>query len=87
MIIGFGNTGGFVGSNVWLAREAPTFRTGVAVCLGLFFMSAIFSTIYYLGLRAENARRDRGERDYRYTEEADELDNMGDDHPTWRYIL
>ncbi len=53
----------------------------------MLVLVGITATIYYLGLRAENARRDRGERDYRYTEEADELDNMGDDHPTWRYTL
>ena len=87
MVIGLGNSGGFIGSNVWLTREAPTYVTGVSVSMSLMIFCGICSTVYFFDLRAENRRRDMGGRDYRYTEEADDLDNMGDDHPTWRYTL
>lgn len=40
-----------------------------------------------MGLQAENKLRERGGRDYRFTDEADELDNMGDDHPSWRFTF
>lgn len=85
MIIGLGNSGGFIGSNIWLQTEAPTYVTGVAVSMALMIFCCFCSTIYFFGIRAENRKRDRGGRDYRYTQEADELDNMGDDHPSWRY--
>ncbi|UNI24979.1 hypothetical protein JDV02_010692 [Purpureocillium takamizusanense] len=87
MILGCGNVGGIIGSNIWLAREAPTFKTGVSISLAFLVLCGIASTGYYMGLRAENQLRDRGGRDYRLTEEADELDNMGDDHPSWRYTF
>ena len=87
MIIGGGNAGGIVGSNIWLTREAPLYRTGVSVTLALLILCGLGSTGYYLGLRAENRRRERGGRDYRFTDEADELDNMGDDHPAWRFTF
>jgi hypothetical protein len=86
MIIGGGNAGGIVGSNIWLSREAPGYKTGISVSLALLILCGLSSTGYYIGLRAENKRRDRGGRDYRFTDEAD-LDNMGDDHPAWRYTF
>lgn len=39
----------------------------------------------FFGIKAENRKRDRGGRDYRFTEEAADLDNMGDDHPHFRF--
>ncbi|KAJ6444253.1 histidine acid phosphatase [Purpureocillium lavendulum] len=87
MIQSGGNFGGIIGSNIWLGREAPAYRTGVSVTLACLVLCGIGSTGYYLGLRAENRRRDRGERDYRLTEEASEVDNLGDDHPSWRFTF
>lgn len=87
MIIGGGNSGGIIGSTTWLNRETPYYKTGVSVSLSLLITCGILSTVYFFGLRAENQRRDRGGRDYRYTDEAEDLDNMGDDHPSWRYTF
>jgi hypothetical protein len=43
---------------------------------------------FFFGLRKENKLRDAGGRDYRYGgEEKDELGNMGDDHPGFRFVL
>jgi len=87
MIIGGGNVGGIVGSNIWLAREAPGYKTGVSVSLAFLILCGLASTGYYMGLQAENKLRERGGRDYRFTDEAAELDNMGDDHPSWRFTF
>lgn len=38
MIIGGGNVGGIVGSNIWLAREAPGYKTGVSVSLAFLIL-------------------------------------------------
>ena len=51
----------------------------------MLLLCGVMCTIFFFGLRAENKKRDRGGRDYRYTEERDELDNMGDDFPSFRY--
>lgn len=47
------------------------------------WLCAISCTILLFGVRAENRKRDRGERDYRLDEQ--DVDNMGDDHPRFRF--
>jgi hypothetical protein len=38
-----------------------------------------------LGLWWENRLRDRGKRDYRLRLPTDEAENLGDDHPSFRF--
>ncbi|KAF2096543.1 MFS general substrate transporter [Rhizodiscina lignyota] len=83
MQVGFGNIGGIVASNVYLAREAPKYPTGYGVSLGFLWMCAICCTILFFGLKWENKKRDRGERDHRLQEP--DADNLGDDHPHFRF--
>ncbi|CAK5283159.1 unnamed protein product [Mycena citricolor] len=65
MVIGFGNINGAVSSNVYRAKDRPWYRLGHGDGLVLMYIviGIIASTTYHLALRAENARRDRGERD------------------------
>lgn len=80
--IGFGNLGGIVASNVFFDREAPLYRTGYGVCLGMLCLCAVACTSLYFGVVKENRRRVRGERDDRLN--GPDADNLGDDHPHWR---
>ncbi|KAF2868954.1 major facilitator superfamily domain-containing protein [Massariosphaeria phaeospora] len=82
MQVGFGNIGGIVASNVFLQRESPTYRTGYGVSLGLLWICGVACTALFFLVRAENRKRDRGERDYRLSEA--DADNLGDDHPGFR---
>ena len=45
------------------------------------------ATGFYFYLRWENAAREAGKRDYRYNLPADEVDNLGDDDPRFRFVL
>ncbi|KAI0399989.1 major facilitator superfamily domain-containing protein [Xylaria palmicola] len=81
--IGLGNIGGIVASNIFITSEAPRFRTGYSVSLGFLGLCAAACTTLFLGARRENQKRDRGERDYRL--EKPEANNLGDDHPSWRF--
>ncbi|KAI1272103.1 major facilitator superfamily domain-containing protein [Xylaria sp. FL0933] len=81
--IGFGNVGGIVASNIFLQNDAPLFQTGYGVSLGFLGISAVACTVLFFGVRRENRKRDRGERDYRL--ERDDIHNLGDDHPHWRF--
>ncbi|KIJ55285.1 hypothetical protein M422DRAFT_73264 [Sphaerobolus stellatus SS14] len=63
MAIGFGNLQGIVSSNVYRAKSAPWYTLGHAIQLGYIGLSFICTSILMLLLRAENKRRDRGERD------------------------
>lgn len=70
-----------------MQSEAPTYHTGFGTGLGMLFAGILAATGYFLYLRWENAARDAGKRDWRYNLPADELDNLGDDDPKFRFIL
>jgi MFS family permease len=83
--IGLGNCGGIVASLIYQSTDAPLYLTGFRVSVGLLAMSAILLTVFVLGLRRENGKRDRGERDWRLREA--DRDNLGDDHPQFRHVF
>jgi len=81
--VGIGNCGGIIASNVFIITEKPRYKTGFGTAMGLLCFCAIMATLMFLGLKFENRKRDRGDRDYRLDESS--LDNMGDDHPSFRF--
>ncbi|KAK3065190.1 hypothetical protein LTS18_006740 [Coniosporium uncinatum] len=81
--VGFGNCGGLIASNIFFTTESPLYKDGYGTALGLLWMCAISCTVLYVGVRRENAKRDRGERAYRL--QLMDADDLGDDHPSWRY--
>jgi len=84
MQVGLGNIGGIVASNIFFEREAKDARypTGYGVSLGLLWICGAACTVLFWFVKRENAKRDRGERDYRL--EKEDRDNLGDDHPHFR---
>ena len=85
MQVGFGNCGGIVASNIFITTEAPTYPVGFGVSLALIWVCGLACTTFLFGLRRENKKRDRGERDDRYHLPQEELENLGDDHPAFRF--
>lgn len=85
MQIGFGNCGGLVASNIFIASEAPTYHTGFGVSLGMVWICGIACMVFFGWLVRENRLRDAGKRDYRYEWSQEELSNLGDDHPSFRF--
>lgn len=83
MQIGFGNAGGIVASNIYFATQAPYYKTGYGTALGLIWVTALACTVLLVGNILENRKRERGERDYRLGQE--DADNLGDDHPHFRF--
>ncbi|KAJ5982588.1 hypothetical protein N7451_012688 [Penicillium sp. IBT 35674x] len=83
--IGFGNCGGFVASNIFPSSEAPYYTVGYGTSLGLIWVCVIASVIFFLILRRENSRRDQGVVDYRLALGLEEVRNLGDDHPEFRF--
>ncbi|KAJ7117834.1 MFS general substrate transporter [Mycena epipterygia] len=63
MVISFGNINGAVSSNVYRAKDKPWYPLGHGLVLMYIIIGILASTGYHFALRAENARRDRGERD------------------------
>lgn len=85
MQVGFGNSGGLVASNVFLNSEKPYYPTGFGASLGLVWVCGLACTALFFWCRRENQIRDAGGRDHRYNLPGDELNNMGDDHPAFRF--
>ncbi|TVY78318.1 putative transporter [Lachnellula suecica] len=85
MQIGIGNIGGIVASNIFIPKESPRYTTGYGVSLAMLLLCGLMCTGFFFGLRAENKKRGRGGRDYRFTDERAELGNMGDDFPSFRH--
>jgi len=83
--IGLGNAGGIVASNVFITKQAPRYKTGYGTSLAMLLMCGVMCTVFYVGLKRENRKRDSGGRDYRFHKEREELENMGDDHPGFRF--
>lgn len=83
MQVGFGNCGGIVASNIFLASEEPLYHTGYGTSLALVWVCGIACTVMFFGVLHENKKRDRGDRDWRLDQS--DIGNMGDDHPAWRF--
>jgi dipeptide/tripeptide permease len=82
--VAFGNISGIIASTIY---TKPPFTRPYGAGLALMFCCFLFSTAYWWGLRRENKKRDRGERDYRYQYSRERLANMGDDYPSFRFAL
>lgn len=85
MQIGFGNCGGLVASNVFFDSEAPTYATGFGVSLGMVWICGVACVVFFAYLHRENRMREQGKRDHRYQWPREELENLGDDHPSFRF--
>jgi len=83
--IGVGNVGGIIGSNIFLANEAPLYKTGYSTGMSLLILGLILCTVFYFGMMRENRIRDAGGRDDRLLLPEEELKNLGDDHPRFRF--
>lgn len=82
-----GNIAGIIGGNIFLTREAPSFPTGYGVALAFMWVGFACATAMALLMWRENKARDAGKRDDRLTAPKDQLDNMGDYHPSFRFTL
>lgn len=86
MQVGFGNIGGIIASNIYITDQKPTYPVGYGVSLGLIWLCGIACTVLFIGMRLENKKRDRGERDHRLSLPKEERENLGDDHPSFRFV-
>lgn len=83
--IGIGNCGGLVASNIFLSSEAPLYQTGYGVSLGLVWLCGMSAVIFFYLLWRENKQREQGERDFMLSLNPEEVDNLGDAHPHFRF--
>ncbi|KAJ8120511.1 hypothetical protein ONZ43_g2797 [Nemania bipapillata] len=82
-----GNIVGVVAANIFIAHEAPRYLTGYGTCLGFTWLGGIAATALFVGMWVENRKREAGERDDRLSRPVEEVRNMGDYHPSFRFTL
>jgi hypothetical protein len=58
LLVTIGNFGGFIGSNIFLDKEAPKYPAGFGTCLGILIVSVSMTILLRLGLQRENKRKD-----------------------------
>lgn len=78
-----------MGSNIFLAHEAPTYNLGFGLCLAMLVVFGVFwPAIYRIILKRINKQRDEMDRDeILRTNSEEELADMGDLSPLSRYAL
>ena len=84
MQISIGNLGAVLGTQLYRSNSGPRFFLGHGFALGYLCLNVVVVGVLWAILRAENARRDRGERNSRLDGvSADEW--LGDEDPRWRF--
>ena len=82
-----GNVAGIIGAFIFIKTEAPTYKTGYGVALGMMWFGALCAVTMAGLMWRENRKRERGERGDRLTLRDGDRSNMGDWHPSFRFTL
>ena len=88
LLISLGNLGGIIGSNIYLAKEAPHYWTGYGFSLAILVVAIIVTLILrflYARINRQREAMDRVVIEQQYS--LQELLDMGDKAPTFRYSL
>lgn len=84
--MGFGTMGGAAASNFYRSSDAPRYRLGHILVLVFAVIGLVSMATYYIICTKVNAKREaEADRVLQYTDE--ELLDMGDKAPTYRYKL
>lgn len=87
-VFSLGNIGGAVSGQIYRAEWAPRYVPGHAINLGLYGISLVAGALLWASYRADNARRDREEGVARRRGlVGEDLGDLGDRHPHYRYLL
>lgn len=83
--IGVGNCGGIIASNIYLQKQKPRYPVGFGVSLGLVWLCGCSAIVFLVLIKLENKWRSQGRRDHRLNAPSEEVDNLGDDHPSFKF--
>lgn len=85
--VALGNVTGIFAALIFRSGEAPRYPTGYGASIALTWTGAIAASLLFAGMLIENRMRDAGKRDSRLSRPKEEVDNMGDYHPSFRFTL
>ncbi|EGX95801.1 MFS nicotinic acid transporter Tna1, putative [Cordyceps militaris CM01] len=87
-LMGFGNLGGAVSSNIFIASQAPHYWIGYGMCLALVVVAILATVVMRVTLSKINRQRDALDEDEIRAMYSDaQLVEMGDRSPLVRYVL
>ncbi|KAK0623998.1 MFS transporter-like protein [Immersiella caudata] len=85
IVISLANCSAFIGTFIYLQRDAPKYALGHSISLGALVIT-LFLTCAQIGyLEWENRKRERGDRDERLLQ--DDTHRLGHRHPRFKYTL
>ncbi|KAK5001211.1 hypothetical protein LTR66_000089 [Elasticomyces elasticus] len=88
LLISIGNLGGAIGSNIFLARQAPSYKLGFGFSCGMISAAICGAFALRIAYGTSNKRRDKiSEAEIRARYSEDELLEMGDKSPLYRYVV
>ncbi|TRX87752.1 hypothetical protein FHL15_011357 [Xylaria flabelliformis] len=85
--VALGGISGVIATNIFIDSEAPRYPTGYGTDLALNLLGGIAATALFAGMLLENHKRRAGDRDHRLNGPVEEVGNMGDYHPSFRFTL
>lgn len=85
IVISIANCSAFIGTFIYLQRDAPKYALGHSISLGALVITLFLTGVLVVYLGWENKKRDRGERDVRLVE--GDAHRLGHRHPSFRYTL
>lgn len=88
LLISLGNFGGAIGSNIFQEQQAPNYWLGYGYCLASLVAANIAAMILRFAYLRENKKRDGlTEQDIKEKYTEDDLLNLGDKSPLYRYVV
>ncbi|KAF2854725.1 MFS transporter-like protein [Plenodomus tracheiphilus IPT5] len=85
VVISLANCSAFLGTFIYLQRDAPRYVLGHAISLGALVVTIVLCGVQIAYLRWENGKRARGDRDDRLLRDGGE--RLGHLHPRFKYTL
>ncbi|EUC41167.1 hypothetical protein COCMIDRAFT_106858 [Bipolaris oryzae ATCC 44560] len=85
LIISIANCSAFIGTFIYLQRDAPRYILGHSISLGALVITIILAGMQCLYLSWENKKRENGDRDDRILQS--DAGTLGHQHPSFRFTL
>lgn len=82
-----GQCGPILGARLYPEHQAPMYARGMAVNAGLLFFATALSLFLSMCLRVENRKRDQKHGKVEPGHIPDDIADLGDAHPMYRFVL
>lgn len=82
-----GQCGPILGAKLFPSSDGPYYSRGMAVCAGLLLGAAALAQILSFSMRLQNRKRDNDHGKVDIDAIPDDVTDLGDAHPSYRYIL